>query len=48
MLYDCDEFTKTFYKETFDKEMVPVEQRSPPKRYMQKICHVIKLYKFDI
>ena len=32
-MYDCDEFTRTFYKETFDREMVPVEQRTPPKRY---------------
>ena len=43
MLYDCDEFTKTFYKETFDKDMVPVEQRTLPKRYSyrcKKVCSV--------
>ena len=43
MLYDCDEFTKTFYKETFDKDMVPVEQRTLPKRYSyrcKKVCLV--------
>ena len=32
LLYDCDDFTRTFYKEAYDKEMVPVEQSAPPKR----------------
>ena len=31
-MYDCDDFTRTFYKEAYDKEMVPVEQSAPPKR----------------
>ena len=45
LLYDCDDFTRTFYKEAYDKEMVPVEQSAPPKRCGSS-CVVLVACKF--
>ena len=30
LLYDCDEFTKKWYKENFNKDMVPIQLSKPP------------------
>lgn len=36
MIYDCDEFTKIWYKQTFGVDVVPIQLKKPKPNIMYK------------